>query len=100
MKYPTRMEDSVKKHYDRYYAAAHAMQSAVAFSMQMDPAETTPKHLRVGVNAAMVEHGALVGLLLKKGLITEEEFYEALADKMEAEVESYRVKFPGHVQFA
>lgn len=75
---------------ERYQATAHAMQSGVAFSMANDPTETTPKHLRVGINSAMVEHSALVGLLIKKGLITEVEYYEALADSMEAEAKRYQ----------
>lgn len=75
---------------ERYRAAAHAMQSAVAYFMNVDGIATTPKHLRVGVNSAFVEHGALVKLLLEKGVFTEEEYYKALADKMEEEVESYR----------
>lgn len=70
------------------------MQSAVAYAMNSDPKETEPKHLRTGINAAMVEHGALVGLLIEKGVITIEEYYKALADKMEAEVESYRATVP------
>lgn len=72
---------------ERYKAAAHAMQSGVA----ADPTnpELTPKHLRVGVNSAMVEHAALVSLLLKKGIISEAEYYTALADGMEAERDKY-----------
>lgn len=73
----------------RYVAAAHAMQSGVAVKMQHDPAETTPKHLRVGVNSAMVEHSALTLLLVDKGVITEAEYYTALADAMEREAKLY-----------
>lgn len=84
---------------DRYAAAAHAMQTGVAMQMNFDPSETTPKHLRVGVNSAMVEHGALVKILLDKGLLTEDEYYKTLADFMEAEAESYRARiqemYPG-----
>ena len=75
--------------YRRYAAAAHAMQSGVAAKMGQDPGETTPKHLRVGVNSSMVENSALVKLLIGKGILTEEEWAEALADGMEAEVALY-----------
>ena len=71
-------------------AAAHAMQSGVAMKMNYEPAETTPKHLRVGVNSAMVEHSALAALLMRKGVITEDEYLAALADGMEHEAELYR----------
>jgi hypothetical protein len=75
--------------YQRYAAAAHAMQSGVAAKMERDPSETKPKHLRVGVNSAMVENSALVRLLISKGILTEEEWAQALADGMEDEVRLY-----------
>lgn len=73
----------------RYQAAIHAMQTGVAAKMAIDPSETTPKHLRVGVNSAMVEHSALAGLLIAKGVITEAEYLEALALGMEREQALY-----------
>jgi hypothetical protein len=75
--------------HERYLSAAHAMQSGVAAKMERDPSETTPKHLRTGINSSMVENSALVKLLVGKGILTEEEWAEALADGMEAEVQLY-----------
>lgn len=75
--------------YQRYVAAAHAMQSGVAAKMERDPSETTPKHLRTGVNSSMVENSALVKLLVSKGVLTDEEWAEALAEGMEDEVRLY-----------
>lgn len=63
----------------------HGVQSGVAAKMAHDPKETTPKHLRTGVNSAMVQHGALVLLLLRKGVIHEDEYWAALADAAEQE---------------
>lgn len=84
---------------ERYHAAAHAMQTGVATKMAFDPAETTPKHLRVGVNSAMVDHSALAKILMDKGILTEAEYFTALADAMEREVDLYRdylkQHFPG-----
>lgn len=74
---------------ERYQAAAHAMQSGVAMEMNHNPKPTEPKHLRVGVNAAMVDHSGLVELLIKKGLITREEYISAIADAMEREKSRY-----------
>lgn len=74
---------------ERYFSAAHAMQSGVRAVMEFDDNPTSPKHLRVGVNSAMVEHGALVGLLLKKGIITQDEYHKAIADAMEEEKSKY-----------
>lgn len=73
----------------RYAYACHAMQTGVAYVMGRAPAETQPKHLRVGVNSAMCDNAALVGLLFKKGIITELEYVVALADEMEREVRRY-----------
>jgi len=74
----------------RYTAAMHAVQSGVALKMHWDPDETSPKHLRVGMNSALIGNGALAKLLLDKGVFTEDEFHAALADFAEAEVESYQ----------
>lgn len=73
----------------RYLAAMHAVQSGVAMDLQHDPASGTPKHLRVGVNSALVNQAALVRLLITKGLITEMEYMTALAEEAEAEQRRY-----------
>lgn len=76
----------------KYLALAHAVQSGVAAEMNIDPGPTSPKHLRVGVNMAMVEHAALILLLMDKGIITEEEYYDALIDAMHHEIDGYKVR--------
>jgi hypothetical protein len=72
---------------ERYARAAHAMQSGVSY----DLGETVeqPKHIRVGINAALVDSSALATLMIGKGLITLPEYYEALADAMEREQRRY-----------
>lgn len=77
---------------ERYFKAAHAMQSGVAFEMNyLDTASATePKHLRVGVNVALSDGAALVRLLIAKGILTEEEYFKAIADMMEEEVAKYQ----------
>ena len=76
---------------DRYIKACHAMQSGVAMEMNLPETRDaqSPKHLRVGVNSAMVETSTLVGLLVEKGIITMDEWDKALADNMELEVVRY-----------
>lgn len=88
---------------ERYRAAAHAMQSGVAMEIECSaPVSKTfsaraevatgscsPKHLRVGVNAAMADHAALALLLMNKGVFTRAEYEEALATSMEAEKARY-----------
>jgi hypothetical protein len=73
----------------RYLDAAHAMQSGVAMMMKYDPDEASPKHLRVGVNSAMVESAVLARLLIEKGILTEDEFSERLATQMAVEADLY-----------
>ena len=74
---------------ERYERAAHAMQSGVAIEMSHlgTSKETEAKHLRVGVNSAMVDSAALAGLLISKGIFTMEEYAKAVADQMEKEAE-------------
>ena len=75
-----------------YIEAAHAMQSGVATMMGLDPSETNPKQLRVGVNVALRDHASLVELLIKKGIITKEEHLEAITAGMNKEAEDYENK--------
>ena len=76
----------------RYYAAAHAVQSGVAMELHDDPASGSPKHLRTGLNMAMVEHGALVRLLIKKGLISNAEYMTELVAGVEEEQRQYEAR--------
>lgn len=73
---------------ERHAAASHAMQSG-AQDQAGGSNDGSPKHLRVGVNVALCDHAALVGLLISKGLITEEEYGNAMASAMEGEVRRY-----------
>lgn len=89
---------------ERYKAALHAMQSGVAAEMgdisgvalaledELRGSATSPKHLRVGINAAMSDHAALVRLLIAKGLFTMEEYEKELADEMEREKARYEAR--------
>jgi len=74
----------------KYKALSHAMQSGVAMEMNYNEGATSPKHLRVGVNCALVETGALANLLIEKGLATRDEVAAALEANMQREVERYK----------
>lgn len=91
------MTTKTLEHQDRYQAAAHAVQTGVAYEIHTAPGQAgvSAKHLRVGVNMAMVDTSALAMLLVKKGLITEEELWSALADGAEAELQKYHDRHPG-----
>lgn len=86
---------SKEANYERYLRAMHGVQSGVAYEMTKDTKPTDPKHLRVGINAAMIEHGALVKVLFDKGVLTEDEYYAALADGAEEELRRYEERAPG-----
>lgn len=88
--YVTKIDDLRR----RYLAAAHAVQAGVQMELNDDPptrsgSPVSPKMLRTGLNLAMVEHGALVRLLIAKGLFTEEEYLEELAKGAEVEQALY-----------
>jgi hypothetical protein len=71
-------EAEVQAEYDK---AVHAMQSAVAMEISArgaNAAAANPKHLRVGINNAMADHGALAELLMAKGIFTGREYMEAI----------------------
>ena len=85
----TRQGERMAAAQDRYNRAAHAMQSGVRWEHAEGSTDGNPKHLRVGVNSAHIATAALAGLLINRGLFTLEEYIEAQADEMEAEVKRY-----------
>lgn len=91
-----------EQNYERYIAASHAVQSAIAYDMVNGGRQTEPKHMRTGIDTTKADFGALTRLLIAKGVFTEEELWEALADGMEREVAEYhqRLKLPAHVRLA
>lgn len=89
----TMTHDEFLREYEKY---AHRQQSALAFLQGgveeglIPPEHTksmTGKHLRVGVNNALAEIGALGGLLIKKGIITEQEYFKAMLEGVEREAD-------------
>lgn len=76
--------------HEEYELLMHAMQTGVAAKMFVTPSgETSPKHLRVGVNSALLEAASIVSLLFEKKLITPLEYFTRLRDFAKAEVEAY-----------
>jgi hypothetical protein len=73
----------------RYRDAMHAVQSGVAMRIQVDPGHATPKDLRTGLNSAHVSVAALVGLLVNKGILSFDEYAEAVAAEAVAEKRRY-----------
>lgn len=71
----------------RYERAMHRGQSAIAFLLSLGSDMANPKHLRVGLNGAMADHGSLVRLLVQKGVITHDEYMTALVEGTEKEAD-------------
>ena len=90
-------DDRKQQLWSRISTAQHSMQTGVAAKMAVSEKETQPKHLRVGVNMAMVEHSALVELLIEKGVITELEYLEKLAAGIEKEAAAYQEFLSGQL---
>lgn len=70
---------------ERYSAAMHAVQTGIALLIARGGELANPKHLRVGINSAMVTHSAIATLLIEKGVFTEDEYLDALAAAAERE---------------
>lgn len=103
------------RHQQRMIAAQHKIQSALAFDLESrlrgkvnEIPEITryAKHLRVGINSAMAEHAGLAKLLIDKGVITEEEYREAMVQALEEEADRTESivrqdwDLPDHVTFS
>lgn len=74
----------------KYDELCHAMQTGVATTMNFDPSDTSPKHLRVGINSAMNETSVLAQLLIKNQVISEQEYWELMVEMMQREVNLYK----------
>ena len=72
-----------------YLQAMHAMQAGVGFDQDTNSEDGSPKQLRTGINARACDHTALVRLLIKKGIISEEEYLEEIRLEMNREVKRY-----------
>lgn len=75
---------------ERYLSAMHAMQSAVAHEIATvgeAASGASAKHLRAGLNGALADTGSLATLLIAKGIITLEEYSQAITEGAEREAE-------------
>jgi hypothetical protein len=80
-----------------YEQLLHAMQSGVKFEQEWGLSDAqSPKHLRTGVNAAIVQSSGLARLLIDKGVITWLEYWQAQVDAFKREVEFYEQRLSAH----
>jgi hypothetical protein len=95
----SKLDDEIKLEElkEKYRNLAHAVQSGVAYTMEaIDPKQVEPKHLRVGVNLALIDCGALALTLFRKGVVTELEYYTTLVELTQAEVIKYQDMLQHH----
>lgn len=80
-----------------YKQLAHAVQTGVAYDHQYGSQDGTPKHLRTGLACVMADVGSLGRLFIAKGLITEQEYFEAILDGLRREVVAYEQRLAGRM---
>lgn len=88
------MDEELKDIYTLYEQLGHAIQTGIAFLMEHDPTFVAPKHLRTGLDMRAADHGALVALLIDKGVFTEKEYAMKLVEFAQREVYLYQ----GHIK--
>jgi len=86
----------------RYRSLAHAIQTGIAWDLAIhnpnvedinaDPNLREHKHLRTGIDITKAENGALVRLLIAKGIFTMDEYEDAIIDGLEREVALYETR--------
>lgn len=91
------MSDNIEALQAEYLQLLHAVQTGVEYLKQYNPTLVDPKHARVGINSMMVSNGALVTLLIEKGVITQAEYYSALITAMRDEVQRYETELFQHI---
>ncbi len=85
-------DEQLKDLQTRIVTASHRIQCAIAAEMGHAEANlkihrpTEPKHLRTGINLALVGNAALAQLLMDKGVFTQEEYLTEVAVAHEKEV--------------
>lgn len=98
------LTDEDKANLQRYQAAVHGIQTGTAWRIGQDELENKPidkrasgpKHLRTGIDSAMINDNALVELLVSKGVITRSEYFAQLAVTAEEAVTAYEAEATAH----
>lgn len=90
----------------RYTALMHAVQTGIAWQISIenggadvnaDANLQAHKHLRVGIDGSKSDQGALVKLLIAKGVFTEQEYNLAIIEGAEREKATYEEMLSAHL---
>jgi hypothetical protein len=84
--------------WEEAHAILHALQSGIAAKIDIGlSAGETPKHLRVGVDNAIIMLSALQKALQDKGIILEDEFLDAYLFLLREEQERVEAELSKHM---
>lgn len=90
-------DDRKRKLATQLQAKQHAAMTGAGYSIEYGLVKTNDKHTRNGIDAAHVSHAGLVQLLIKKGIITEEEYLESMLEAWDTEVKRYEKELSDHL---
>jgi len=92
--------------YQKYLELLHAVQTGIAWNIAISHPDVSDinqdsnlrehKHLRVGIDVTKSDQGALVSLLIKKGIFTEDEYLDEIVEFMQREVKAYEEGLSAH----
>jgi hypothetical protein len=85
-------EENVK----RFGRARTAMAAGVGFETGVGNGDRGFETLRVDANTCRCDHAALIGLLIRKGVIVRADYLRAAADEMEGEQSRYEERLQAH----
>jgi hypothetical protein len=80
----------------RYEALAHAIQAGTGLEQGSYSKDGEPKHLRVGITLARVEHTAVARLCMAAGIFTEAQYFEAVIAELEVEKATITARLEAH----
>ena len=87
------MTTKTQEYFDEYKRHMGRVQSGILAKMMRWPSFNdmccNPKHIRVGIDSAMVSDRAMFDLLVAKGVFTEEEYAKALRDSAKREADTH-----------
>jgi hypothetical protein len=84
-----------------YEAATHGVQSAIQYEMSRavnrgeDEGDTSPKHMRVGIDMSKADQSGLAKLLIDKGIFTLGEYLEYMRLAANNELAMREAENPG-----
>jgi len=90
------MNNNKPKNNLSYEEALHGIQSATKYELETNGYSSLNqiKHLRVGIDSAHITDEAIARLLIRKGIITEEEYIEEIRICMNRELDRRESKYP------